>query len=71
VDRATIGDMQELARLGFHVIASGGVSSLSDVRNLVAAHHETPHLDGAIIGRALYERAMTLPDALLVTRNHG
>ena len=71
VDRATIVDMQELARLGFHVIASGGVSSLTDVRNLVAAHHETPHLDGAIIGRALYEQALTLPDALRITRGHG
>jgi len=68
VDRATIGDMQELARMGLHVIASGGVSSLADVRNLVAAHGETPRLDGAIIGRALYEGAIALPEALAVTR---
>jgi len=68
VDRATIGDMQELARMGLHVIASGGVSSLADVQNLVAAHGETPRLDGAIIGRALYEGAIALPEALAVTR---
>ncbi|MFM8219967.1 MAG: HisA/HisF-related TIM barrel protein, partial [Planctomycetaceae bacterium] len=37
VDRATISEMQELARLGFPVLASVGVSSLIAVYNLVSA----------------------------------
>ena len=56
--------MQELARLGFSVIASGGVTTLDDVRKLVAASRETPNLNGIIIGRALYEGTMTVADAI-------
>ena len=48
-----------LANLGLHVIASGGVASLEHLRAVDAAG-----LDGAIIGRALYERKFTLPEAL-------
>jgi len=44
------------------VIASGGVSSLDD---LAALRDIVPHgLEGAIIGRALYDGAFTLPAAL-------
>ncbi len=41
------------------VVASGGVTTLEDVRQLKAAG-----LDAAIIGRALYEGTINLPDAL-------
>lgn len=41
------------------VIASGGVRSVDDVRRLAAAG-----LDGCIVGRALYEGRLALPDAL-------
>jgi phosphoribosylformimino-5-aminoimidazole carboxamide ribotide isomerase len=44
---------------GLHVIASGGVASLEDVRRT----HEA-HLSGVIIGRALYEGQIKLEDAL-------
>jgi len=64
IDDQTIADMQELARLGFSVIASGGVTTLDDVRKLVAASRETPNLNGIIIGRALYEGTMTVADAI-------
>jgi len=40
------------------VIASGGVTNLADVEQLAAAG-----LDGCIIGRALYEGQLTLPQA--------
>ncbi len=40
------------------VIASGGVTNLRDIEQLAAAG-----LDGCIIGRALYEGEITLPDA--------
>jgi phosphoribosylformimino-5-aminoimidazole carboxamide ribotide isomerase len=64
IDDQTIADMQELARLGFSVIASGGVTTLDDVRKLVAASQETPNLNGIIIGRALYEGTMTVAEAI-------
>jgi phosphoribosylformimino-5-aminoimidazole carboxamide ribotide isomerase/phosphoribosylanthranilate isomerase len=44
------------------VIASGGVASLDDI---VALRELVPHgLEGAIIGKALYAGAFTLPEAL-------
>jgi phosphoribosylformimino-5-aminoimidazole carboxamide ribotide isomerase len=42
------------------VIASGGVSSLSDLSRL----RETGVVHGAIVGRALYDGAVDLRDAL-------
>ncbi len=42
------------------VIASGGVSGVADIAALAAAGT----ISGAIIGRALYDGRMTLPDAL-------
>ena len=52
----------ELAQAtGLHVIASGGVAGLEDVRQAYQAG-----LSGVIIGRALYEGQVTLEDALRV-----
>jgi phosphoribosylformimino-5-aminoimidazole carboxamide ribotide isomerase len=50
---------------GLHVIASGGVASLEDVRRAYEAG-----LNGVIIGRALYESQVTLDDALRVKDDH-
>ena len=44
-----------------HVTASGGVSSLDDLRTLQRAHDR---VDAAIVGKALYAGRFTLPDAL-------
>jgi phosphoribosylformimino-5-aminoimidazole carboxamide ribotide isomerase len=49
-------------QISLPVIASGGVSSLDDIRAL----KQHPGIDGAILGRALYERKFTLADALAV-----
>jgi phosphoribosylformimino-5-aminoimidazole carboxamide ribotide isomerase len=46
------------------VIASGGVGTLDDLRDLAALRGGDRHLDGAIVGRALYERKFTLEAAL-------
>ncbi len=44
------------------VVASGGVSSLKDLRAIAAL---VPHgVEGAIVGKALYAGAFTLPEAL-------
>jgi len=48
----------------FPVIASGGVSSLDDLRKLA---QQNSH--GAIVGRALYDHAFSLPDALAIGRH--
>jgi 1-(5-phosphoribosyl)-5-[(5-phosphoribosylamino)methylideneamino] imidazole-4-carboxamide isomerase/N-(5'phosphoribosyl)anthranilate isomerase len=46
------------------VIASGGVSALADLEAIAAV----PGLEGAIVGKALYAGAFTLPEALAATR---
>jgi phosphoribosyl isomerase A len=45
------------------VVASGGVSSLADLRALAGLR--AIGVEGAIVGKALYEGAFTLPEALL------
>lgn len=47
------------------VIASGGVSTLDDVRKLLPLEKEG--VEGVIVGRALYAGAFTIVDALAVT----
>ncbi len=47
------------------ITASGGVSSLEDLRVLAACH---PRVDAAIVGKALYANAFTLTEALAETR---
>ncbi len=66
VDEPTIADMQQLADLGFPVIASGGVTTLDDVTRLKAAADASPNLVGAIIGRALYEGTINVAEAVAV-----
>ena len=48
------------------VIASGGVSSLDDLRALLTLVPDG--LEGAIVGKALYAQAFTLEEALAATR---
>jgi len=50
----------------FPVIASGGVSSLEDLRKLAAQGTAA-----AIVGRALYDGAIRLEDALEIGRSTG
>ncbi len=50
------------ARTDAAIIASGGVSSLDDLRALVTLQRDG--VEGAIVGKALYAGAFTLPEAL-------
>jgi 1-(5-phosphoribosyl)-5-[(5-phosphoribosylamino)methylideneamino] imidazole-4-carboxamide isomerase/N-(5'phosphoribosyl)anthranilate isomerase len=50
------------ARTPAAVVASGGVSSLADLRAIAALVPEG--VEGAIVGKALYAGAFTLPEAL-------
>ncbi|HEY8373930.1 MAG TPA: bifunctional 1-(5-phosphoribosyl)-5-((5-phosphoribosylamino)methylideneamino)imidazole-4-carboxamide isomerase/phosphoribosylanthranilate isomerase PriA [Pseudonocardiaceae bacterium] len=54
------------ARTDAPVIASGGVSSLDDLRALAALSADG--VEGAIVGKALYAGAFTLPEALAAVR---
>ncbi|MDT4972631.1 MAG: phosphoribosyl isomerase, partial [Pseudonocardiales bacterium] len=50
------------ARTAAPVVASGGVSSLADLRAIAALTDQG--VEGAIVGKALYAGAFTLPEAL-------
>ena len=60
IDVATYRHIAEVA--GFPVVASGGIATLDDIRALAAAGPSV--IEGAITGRALYEGAFSLEDAL-------
>ncbi len=51
----------EMANIGIPVIASGGVSQLSDIEAILAEQH--PGIIGAITGRAIYEGKLNLAEA--------
>ena len=55
---------QMLDATGLRVIASGGVSGRSDIENLQELGH--PRLEGAIIGKALYEGRIDLGEILSI-----
>lgn len=59
---SAMAEMQQAVRLP--VIASGGVTTVEDVARLAAIP-----MAGCIIGRALYEGTLTLPEALRAGRN--
>ncbi|MFH1264845.1 MAG: HisA/HisF-related TIM barrel protein, partial [Planctomycetota bacterium] len=65
VDERTIDDLIQLADLGLPTIASGGVTTLDDVRRLTDVSRTHPQLIGAIIGRALYEGTIDAAQAIL------
>lgn len=49
---------------GVPIIASGGVASLDDIRNVKS--FEKDGVAGCIIGKAIYTGAVNLPDALKI-----
>jgi len=61
-DLATLG---ELAEIGIGILASGGISSEGDVQALLSM--KAPNLTGVIVGRALYEKAVTLSSLIALT----
>jgi phosphoribosylformimino-5-aminoimidazole carboxamide ribotide isomerase len=57
-----------LAAGSFRVIASGGVSRREDVVKLAELARRHSNLDGVIVGKALYEKRVDLPDLLAIAR---
>ena len=66
VDAGTIADLIQFTHLGLPVIASGGVTAIEDVEELARVSREHPMLVGAIVGRAIYEGTLSLPEAVAV-----
>jgi phosphoribosylformimino-5-aminoimidazole carboxamide ribotide isomerase len=59
--------LEELAAgVKLTMVLSGGVASLDDLRRL--RRLSVPNVDGVIVGRALYENAFTLAEAMAVLR---
>lgn len=54
------------SRASADIIASGGIASESDIERLAAL--KLPNLTGAIVGKALYEGAVTLPGLMAAAR---
>lgn len=54
---------EEMCRtVGLQVIASGGVGTMQDVENLRELSRSYPHLEGVIVGKALYDGRIQLAD---------
>jgi phosphoribosylformimino-5-aminoimidazole carboxamide ribotide isomerase len=53
-----------LAAVATPVVASGGVGSLDDLRELAAVRHEGRGFSGAIVGRAIYEKRFTVEEGI-------
>jgi phosphoribosylformimino-5-aminoimidazole carboxamide ribotide isomerase len=60
-----LATLSELASSGLRVIASGGVSSVGDIRAIRAL--QKPEISGVIVGKALYEGHVTLRELIDVT----
>lgn len=65
------GLAEVLAASAVPVIASGGVGSLGDLRALASLQVEGRRLRGAIVGRALYEGAFGVADAVAACAGAG
>jgi phosphoribosylformimino-5-aminoimidazole carboxamide ribotide isomerase len=64
-----IGELREVAgATRAEVIASGGVGTLADLEALADLAADAPNLEGAIVGRALYERRFTVADGIAALR---
>lgn len=69
IDSGTLRDLAALAELGVPVIASGGVTTLDDVRRLAEVSRAHPRLVGAIVGRAIYEGMLDVAAAVRAARD--
>jgi phosphoribosylformimino-5-aminoimidazole carboxamide ribotide isomerase len=68
IDAGTLDDLEKLCETGLPVIASGGVTTLDDIRRLLDIHRRQPKLIGAIVGRAIYEGTIRVSEAVALTR---
>ena len=64
IDAAAYGRLARIA--GFPITASGGIATLEDIRALAALPE--PGIDGAIVGRAIYDGAFTVAEGVAAAR---
>lgn len=64
IDDGTLEDFRKLADMGLKVIASGGVTTMEDIRKLYEISTTHPNLVGAITGRAIYEGTVDVTEAV-------
>lgn len=63
MDGPAIDQLNEIANATqAHLIASGGVGTLSHLQSLASS--SPPNIEGAIVGRALYEQKFTVAEAI-------
>ena len=60
-----------LAAVTISVIASGGIAKIEDIQKLLSLKKKYPHLLGAITGKAIYEGALDLKEALALCSPNG
>ena len=53
-----------LSEVSARVIASGGVSKISDIQRFVQIKEKFENFDGVIVGKALYENRVDLSEAI-------
>lgn len=63
IDPDTLNDLEAIANMGLPVIASGGVTTMDDIKRLKEIADRTPNLIGAITGRAIYEGTVDVTEA--------
>jgi len=63
IDQETLNDLEAIANMGLPVIASGGVTTMDDIKRLKGIADRTPNLIGAITGRAIYEGTVDVAEA--------
>ena len=64
-----LGELREIAAAtGARVIASGGVGTLADLEAVASLGAEAANVEGAIVGRALYERRFTVAEGIAALR---
>lgn len=68
IDPQTLAELEAFAELGLKVIASGGVTTRTDVEHLAEIAARQPRLVGAIVGRALYEGTLTVAEAIAAAK---
>jgi phosphoribosylformimino-5-aminoimidazole carboxamide ribotide isomerase len=60
-----------LAAVAIPLVASGGVGSLADLRELASVTHDGRGFSGAIVGRAIYEKRFTVEEGIAACSQSG
>lgn len=66
-----IDSLKEVAsKFNSKIIASGGISKIDDINNLLEVKKNFPNITGAILGKSLYKGTIDLSEAINLVKNH-